>query len=624
MTKIINQIRIFISSPSDVAAERKAALTVIEELNRTICESFGIILKPLTWENDTYPSEGEYPQDVINKQIGGYDIFVGIMANRFGTPTPKAGSGTEEEFNIAYDNRENTHIMFFFKKELVDPDSLDFEQINKVKEFKNKLFKQGVLFKEFPREFERLFRHCLTKYLTDKYSPKVNKESDENVDSIEHLKSKVEEYLYSHNPMYDKYSEISIWTLGNPIRKLKDIYVTQSLIKKSNFDDGPKEIIRIDGFPEALMRKYKRILISDTAGMGKSTIMKFMFIDLIDNRVKDTVCPIYIELNKLNKDWTMIDEIQKQLNILSKISDKKLLLSVIQTCGFVFFMDGYDEITVTDRNEVTSNLHQFITDSGENNYFFLTSRPEDSLSGFDTFQQFHIRPLIRDEAYELINKCDISAEKEIANKLIKKLKTKEYEAIDGYLTNPLMVSLLYATFDFFPDIPLLKHRYYWHVYDALFRRIDLAKGIGPHEKKSRLNEQDFYRVLRFVGFNCLIKTGVRFDEDTILFIISAAKNYYGNLTFNEKSFLEDLILAVPLLCREGIEYKWIHKSFMDFFAAQFIAEEAEDNKEKILKAIFNSYYMDEYINMLDIYNDIDSNGFSKNIVLPLCEKYRIL
>ncbi len=48
-------------------------------------------------EKDVYPSVAEYGQQVINQQVEGkYDLFVGIMKGRFGTPTPQAGSGTEE------------------------------------------------------------------------------------------------------------------------------------------------------------------------------------------------------------------------------------------------------------------------------------------------------------------------------------------------------------------------------------------------------------------------------------------------------------------------------------------------------------------------------------------------
>lgn len=56
------------------------------------------------WEHNTRPSfSGEYSQATISDQLGNdYDLFVGIMNNKFGTKTNVAGSGTEEEFNNAY------------------------------------------------------------------------------------------------------------------------------------------------------------------------------------------------------------------------------------------------------------------------------------------------------------------------------------------------------------------------------------------------------------------------------------------------------------------------------------------------------------------------------------------
>ena len=48
-----------------------------------------------------YPVRGGEPEVLINDQIGKYDIFLGVMWRRFGTPTGVAESGTEEEFRRA-------------------------------------------------------------------------------------------------------------------------------------------------------------------------------------------------------------------------------------------------------------------------------------------------------------------------------------------------------------------------------------------------------------------------------------------------------------------------------------------------------------------------------------------
>ncbi len=617
MAEEVKKIRVFISSPSDLKKERAAALKVINELNQTLCEGLGIMLFSLTWENNTYPSVGEYSQEVINNQIGKYDIFVGIMAYRFGTPTSKAGSGTEEEFNIAYENHENTQIMFFFKDTPTKLSKEIIEQYQKVNEFKNKIAKQGVYYREFSKDFKSVIRNCLTQYLTDKYVKKEEHISD----AKETLKkNQINSYFVKyHRRMQEKLSSISVLAVPNSQFNLKDIYVSQSLEKKVLFE-SEKEVIKINRFPEKLIKRYNKILITDTAGMGKSTILKYMFLDLIDNKINGVGIPVFIELNRLNKNYTILNEIHEELN-LTKDIEKDLLLNYIQKGGFIFFLDGYDEISIADRIEVTKDIQDFISMIGTENYYIMASRPEESLASFRNFQSFIIQPLTKNEAFELLSKYDTSKQKIISKELIKELNTGNYESINEYLENPLLASLLYTSFNYKAEIPLKKHQFYRQVYDALYSNHKLVQGQKPHEKRSKLDVDDFDRVLRYVGFDCLFNIGVQFDKDTILNSITMAKDFCGNMEFSESDLLNDLLSSVPLFTRDGTGFKWAHKSLMEYFAARFIYCDAKENQDGILSEIYNSDDISKYINMLDLYYDIDPKGFSKNITLPYCESY---
>lgn len=431
-----------------------------------------------------------------------------------------------------------------------------------------------------------------------------------------------EEYLIR---TYDKYSGINALAIPNSQFQLKDVYVTQTLKKGSRLIIEEKvtevESTKISHLPIELIKKYKKILITDTAGMGKSTIMKYMFVDLIDNNIKDVGIPIFIELNRLNKNRTILIEILDELSSLSKEFDNELLLNFIQKGGFIFFLDGYDEISIADRDVVTNDILTFISKAGTKNYYIMASRPEEGLACFGDFQSFSIQPLSQKDAFELLNKYDISNKKKISKELIKELKTGKYESIDEYLINPLLVSLLYSAYNYKAEIPLKKHQFYRQVYDALFNAHKLAQGQKPHDKRSGLDIDDFNRVLRYVGYECLISIGVQFDKDTILKSIIGAKKFCGNLNFSESNFLKDLLTSVPLLVKDGTEYKWAHKSLMEYFAARFIAEDVKEKQDTILTKIYNGEYCYKYINMLDIYYDIDFKGFSKNILLPLLELF---
>jgi hypothetical protein len=419
---------------------------------------------------------------------------------------------------------------------------------------------------------------------------------------------------------YDKYSIVNTLVFHNSQRQLKDIYVAQTLIKENRIEDD-LEKTKIDKLPAELIKKYQKILINDTAGMGKSTIMKRMFVDLIDKGLDVVGIPIYIELNKLNKAHTILTEIQEVLNSLSEEIDKGLLLKLIQTGGFIFFLDGFDEISIKDRNEVSLDVHTFISKAGNKNYYIMTSRPESGLTSFGDFQSFKIQALTKDEAFELLRKYDISKKKVLSEKLVELLKSGQYNTIEEYLENPLLVSLLYTAYDYNQSIPFEKHRFYGVVFDAYFEKHDSSKPMKFRDKHSGLNHDGFDRILRYVGYKCLTSIGVKFDEDTILNTIREARCFCGNIDFYESDLLNDLVSSVPLFCREGTSYKWVHKSLLEYFAARFIFCDAKQNQDKILTAIYNSEHIDKYSNVLDIYYDIDYKGFSKNITLPLCEQY---
>ena len=202
------------------------------------------------------------------------------------------------------------------------------------------------------------------------------------------------------------------------------------------------------------------------------------------------------------------------------------------------------------------------------------------------------------------------------------MKTGKYEGINDFLQNPLLVSLLFAAFDYKQIIPLKKHIFYRQVYDAYFDSHDLSKGDNYiHDKASGLDIDDFNRVLRSIGYNCLRRQRNEFEKDELLHIINDSKEFCSNLFFSSSDFLNDIISAVPLFCQDGQYYRWVHKSMQEYFAAQFIYQDSKNNQDAILNALVKSDNLESYLNLLDLYYDIDNYGFNKNITLTICEKY---
>jgi hypothetical protein len=155
ITNTTTVVRVFVASPSDTASERQQLKDVVQELNVLVpaLAPKPIVLKLVEWETDVTPGLGRDAQDVVNQQIGKYDIFVGIMWKRMGTPTLVAPSGTAEEFQRAYaewQRNKSLPVLFYFSQApyLINT-AEDAEQLRGVIAFRDEIKKLGLVW-EYP------------------------------------------------------------------------------------------------------------------------------------------------------------------------------------------------------------------------------------------------------------------------------------------------------------------------------------------------------------------------------------------------------------------------------------------------------------------------------------------
>lgn len=426
----------------------------------------------------------------------------------------------------------------------------------------------------------------------------------------ETFENQFKDYL---NEIYAKNAVLNTVAFKRNKVLLNNVYVPLSLFSK-----GGQEVMRVDEYNEKLFKHNNKILIVDTAGMGKSTISKKLLISCIE---KNKGIPILIELRRLSKIKGIIDEILEQLNPINESFNKQFILDLIKKGDFIFFLDGFDEISLLERSKVTSEIQSFISKANKNK-FILTSRPEEVLTSFGDFSKYHIRPLETEEAFNLLRKYDNHGS--LCEVLISKIKEKDnYNNIKEYLNTPLLVSLLYTAFEHKQRIPFKKHIFYRQVFDALFESHDLSKGDSfEREKHSGLGVDDFHQVLRIFGFLCL-KEGskIEFTKDELLKIIQDSISYCNNLDVEPSDFVKDLLVTVPIFIKDGVYFKWSHKSLQEYFAALFIYHDFKEKQEKTLKHICFHSENNRYLNVIDLYQSMDPISFDQIVTVNFLEDY---
>lgn len=173
------EIRIFLSTPSDIVEERRALAALVAEINDVVAflaPERDVHLKLLSYETDAYPDVGG-AQNVIDGQISvdDYDIYLGIMWKRAGTPTKpgRDDSGTIHEFERALEHRKKTGkptIMFYFCLEEIPLPTTqeELDQLSRVIKFRD-TFKTIALAADYPKrvEFRERARLGLLKAIAD-------------------------------------------------------------------------------------------------------------------------------------------------------------------------------------------------------------------------------------------------------------------------------------------------------------------------------------------------------------------------------------------------------------------------------------------------------------------------
>lgn len=186
----LKKLRLFVAAPSDMSAERARLSLVVEDL-KALANHVGVVLDLVDW-GQVVPDLGRPEQIILDQlQPDSWDIFIGILWHRFGTPPkqrdPQTGkeylSGTEEEFQVAYRLWQRHHrprIMFYWCKRSPAYDDVDPVQLQRVKQFFAGFAPAADhpgLYQIFDtvESFERLVRKHLTDFLLE-YAEQVNQQ----------------------------------------------------------------------------------------------------------------------------------------------------------------------------------------------------------------------------------------------------------------------------------------------------------------------------------------------------------------------------------------------------------------------------------------------------------------
>lgn len=449
------------------------------------------------------------------------------------------------------------------------------------------------------------------------------------------VKTILEKYM---DPIIEKIKEISKsewekFKIDSDIAFIKyfeNAYEKYSKIKTILYRTEPKYLYDFFEFPN-LEKEYDEqidsshvnnlldishfLIVRGTGGIGKSTFMKHLFIDELNQ--KDLI-PIFIELKDLNEidcDYNIQDFIFNKLyNLGSKINEKYLGYALQSGC-FLLLLDGYDEILSDKKNVFFKKLTDFC-DLYSNNYYIISSRPYSEFIEFQRFTVLSLCNFSKEQAISLVEKIDF--DQKIKKQFSQALSESLYEKHESFASNPLLLNIMLLTYDNYGDIPEKLHLFYANAFETLYSKHDATKGGYKRELKTKLSIDQFKKAFSNFCFITYFQGKMEFTNQDLFAFFEKSK--INNVEFDVEAMIDDLVNSICVLYKEGLNYRFTHRSFQEYFSALFLKELSDENLSKmsieLIKKDVHRAAKDSVFYML---YDMAEARMEQNVILPLLE-----
>lgn len=347
-----------------------------------------------------------------------------------------------------------------------------------------------------------------------------------------------------------------------------------------------------------IFNKDSKIIITGTGGIGKSILLKHLFLSSINDT--DSI-PIFIELRSFNsyeiKDISLKEIISKALKDNGFDMEEKYLEYSLLEGGYTILLDGFDEVNRDRSLKVSSEIKSFSDKYGKNNYV-ISSRPSEEFIGWNNFTEMSALPLTKNQALSLISKIEF--DNTVKDIFYKELDEHLFDDYYSFASNPLLLNIMLLTFNNHASIPDKLNDFYDQAFSTLFNMHDATKDSYVRDIRTKLGCEDFKLIFSYICFKSYFNDEYEFSEHNLRKYIQQAKKKYPSFVFTVDDFIEDLTLSVCMLVKEGLVYRFSHRSFQEYFAAWFTCKLTDDIQSKLLINWIkeSDVFTDSYFSML--------------------------
>lgn len=387
-------------------------------------------------------------------------------------------------------------------------------------------------------------------------------------------------------------------------QKFYNFYICNNLqFREYGFITKDSSIIANATIP-LLSSESKYAVIRGTGGIGKSMMMRHLFMDSAETYEETGNLPILCLLKNYNKKYSsLVDFVYKAVSEFDHTIELTYLEEKLSGGKCILLFDGLDEVLsdlrVNFEEALTSLMKEY-----PNNTIVVSSRPTSGFIQMGHFQVFDILPFEKKQALELIDKLCFY-DNEAKEKFREDLDRRLYRTHQQFASNPLLLTIMLMTYTSYGEVPAKRHVFYAKAYETMARLHDATKGTYVRPMHTNLSPEDFAVYFAEFCARTYKKEVLEFTAQTFAAYMTETINHVNRGALSTKAtaadFLKDLTDNLCIMYKEGDKYYFVHRSFQEYFCALFFSTRMDDKLEKIgdfFEAQQTRQYSDKTFDML--------------------------
>jgi tetratricopeptide (TPR) repeat protein len=599
--RTVQTYHVFLASPGDVEDERNAVRDFFDRYNRSYAAPKGLRFEVVDWENYSSAGVGR-PQELITQQTlerfrSSLALVVGVMAQRFGSPSGTHESGTEEEFEWAISSWRASgfpEIKWFFReiKQLaLDPEApeMGVSQWMKVQAFRRRMDESNPRlytrsYSDLP-DFKELLDKDLGQWLGSSDRPWFDAES-QIVPSrqaspggelfLQDLATRLDDGFVEHMQTGESLSA----------RRARERYIPLVFRLRENKPDSSQE-----GSLEDFIGSHGRLLLVGAGGGGKTTTLKHLAAEAARSALQDVQAPlpVYLRLNTFDSPENGFDSLMRRLSVSAGLALE--LLEEQWRNGdrpLLFLLDGLNEVPLAYQPVCVKALLTLMHGPHQDHRYVVTSRPGSEL------EQIAAHPT-EGSGLKILDVLEFGPG-QVRRYLGVQGDTVAYDQLSAHIqslaSNPFLLWAITRALVIIPGDKAPRSR------GGLFRALidHYILEVREHGKPAPRPTRYSYKLVKKPVLSQLAldmtKRGITtVPEDLMLWqtildrLRSLEHTYQGALELKPETFMPDHYTAAAfldeiidngLLVRESGSLRFMHESVQEYFAASALQDRPVD------------------------------------------------